>query len=88
MPNQECQARQSLEGQAAIDKREDLEVIGVDGPRWLALLRCRKCGMYWEESYDESKGAYMGGGMPILKQVSEEYVRSEWGVGEDSAQTK
>ncbi len=70
-----------LEGQAALLKQErDLEVVKVNGSRWTTLFRCRECGAYWEETRDEKKGAYMAGGIPVLRKVDAEYVRSQWGI--------
>ena len=68
-----------LEGEDALLKeQQDLEVLAIDDIHWRTLFQCRKCGAYWEETRDETKGAYMGGGVPILRKVDQAYVQSRW----------
>ena len=80
IPNHNCLPEQLLEGNEAISKRKSLELIRVDGTRWLTLYRCKDCGLYWEESYDIDKGAYMAGGIPILKQLSADALADKWKI--------
>lgn len=79
MANHNCRPGQILEGNVAISKREHLELIRIDGKRWLTLYKCRECGGYWEETYDISKGAYMAGGVPVLTCLSKDDLQ-RWNI--------
>jgi len=80
MMEDHCKER-LLEGKDALLKeQQDLEILAIDGIQWRTLFRCRKCGTYWEEIRDETKGAYMGGGVPVLRKVDQAYVQSQWKI--------
>lgn len=57
-------------------KEKYLEEIKVDAYNWKTLYKCKKCSIYWEETYLDGRF----GGIPKLKEVDKSYIKKVWNL--------
>lgn len=71
-----CGTQSKYEGTQAVGFVRGLHEVWDDVAKWRVLYRCERCESLWEETFPH--GEQHGGGLPLLKRVSKEYVLREW----------